>query len=57
MTVIDIDIPQKRISLSLKSDPFSKKGVKMTKPRENKSNEGGDLQSKLSMLKGKFGGS
>ena len=52
VTVLDVDIARKRISLSMKSDPFSRdklKGKKQEKEPE------GDLQAKLSMLKGKFG--
>lgn len=53
VTVTEINIAQKRISLSLKSDPFGKPKKKFEKKREEKSVEG-DLQAKLSMLKGKF---
>ena len=53
-TVMEVDIARKRISLSLKSDPFGKRPN--PKPRAKKeSNSGNDFQDKLSQLKGKFG--
>ncbi len=56
VTVVEVDIPRKRIALSMKSDPF---GVK---PREKKTDHKknaakkteGDLQEKLAMLKNRF---
>lgn len=58
VTVTEINIDQKRISLSLKADPFKKSTSKgggqpkrKVKPKED------DFQSKLGMLKGKFNGS
>lgn len=51
-TVLEVDMARKRISLSLKSDPFGKQ-VKTQKKKEPQ--QDGDLQSKLAMLKGKFG--
>lgn len=51
VTVLEVDVPRKRISLSLKSDPFGKPGPK--KKKEEKVPDG-DLQAKLAMLKGKF---
>jgi uncharacterized protein len=53
VTVMEVDVPRKRISLSMKSDPFGKPKPKQKK-REEKPVEG-DLQSKLAQLKGKFG--
>ncbi|MTI32639.1 Tex family protein [Xanthovirga aplysinae] len=56
VTVLEVDIPRKRISLSMKSDPFKKtpqKPAKKSQRREQQS-EGGDFQDKLAMLKGKF---
>lgn len=66
--VLEVDIPRKRISLSMKSDvPHVKKSVKTAprdtqkRPTRTKSNlkeertPDGDLQAKLAMLKGKFG--
>ena len=60
VTVLEVDIPRKRISLSMKSDPFGKKPEKKASPkkvqnRREESNEG-DLQMKLSKLKGMFNG-
>lgn len=61
--VLEVDVPRKRISLSMKSDaPQVKKSEKKSQPRkrqEFKPKEekvpDGDLQAKLAMLKGKFG--
>ncbi len=54
VTVIEVDIPRKRIALSLKSDPFAErpkiKGRRDPKPEVAE----GDLAAKLAMLKGKF---
>ena len=55
VTVTEVDVPRKRISLSMKSDPFGKPKPKQKLKREDKPIEG-DLQAKLAMLKGKFGG-
>jgi uncharacterized protein len=58
VTVMEVDANRKRISLSLKKDPFGKntegkhKG-KLGKKKEQNSAEG-DLQAKLAALKGKF---
>ncbi|WP_258105813.1 Tex family protein [Marinoscillum sp. MHG1-6] len=55
VTVLEVDVPRKRISLSMKSDPFGKSPApKQRKKREEPQVEG-DLQAKLAMLKGKFG--
>ena len=54
VTVTEVDVPRKRISLSMKSDPFGKPKPKQKSKREDKPIEG-DLQAKLAMLKGKFG--
>ncbi len=57
VTVTEVNVQQKRISLSLKADPFKKaqpKGNRRNK-REEKTPEG-DLQAKLGMLRGKFNG-
>ncbi|MFC2125340.1 Tex family protein [Bacteroidota bacterium] len=56
VTVMEVDISRRRISLSMKSDPFTKqpqKVVQKSKKQENNASDG-DLQAKLSMLKGKF---
>lgn len=58
VTVTEINIEQKRISLSLKADPFKKsfqKGGGKPKPKAKPRED--DFQSKLGMLKGKFNGS
>ncbi len=58
VTVTDINIEQKRISLSLKADPFRKTHQKsFEKPKKKEKLPEGDFQSKLGMLKGKFKGS
>ena len=61
VTVLEVDAPRKRISLSMKSDPFGsvpspKKGAGGggQRKREEPAVQG-DLQAKLAMLKGKFG--
>ena len=56
VTVVEVDIPRRRISLSMKSDPFGKQPQNKTpKPKKQEKKESeGDLQAKLSMLKGKF---
>ncbi len=55
-TVLEVDVARKRISLSLKSDPFavSKPGKAKGKPKKEEASEG-DLAAKLALLKGKFG--
>ncbi|WP_109833150.1 Tex family protein [Reichenbachiella versicolor] len=54
VTVTEVDVASKRISLSLKSDPFGKPKKKFEKKRNEQQTPDGDLQSKLAMLKGKF---
>lgn len=58
VVVTEINAPQKRISLSMKADPFKEQQKKKGpgKKKEEPSAEG-DLQSKLAMLQGKFKGS
>lgn len=55
-TVLEVDVPRKRISLSLKGDPFAvaKPGKAKSKPKKEEANDG-DLATKLALLKGKFG--
>ncbi|GAB4243060.1 MAG: Tex family protein [Ekhidna sp.] len=69
VTVLEVDVPRKRISLSMKGDALQvKRSEKKTRkqdqddrrknPRANKKQEripDGDLQAKLAMLKGKWG--
>ena len=51
VTVLEVDINRKRISLSLKSDPFEeKKGKKKMEKKEPE-----DFNSKLAQLKNRFG--
>lgn len=53
VTVIGVDIPRKRISLSLKSDPFGEKPkVKKTEKRHQKPKE--SMEDKLAQLRGRF---
>lgn len=54
VTVMEVDIPRKRIALSLKSDPFGKSAPQKTGKKKEKVAEG-DLSAKLALLKGKFG--
>ncbi|TVP44216.1 MAG: RNA-binding transcriptional accessory protein [Mongoliibacter sp.] len=59
VTVMEVDIPRKRIGLSMKSDPF---GAKPKAKRSDKASESkskskepeGDLAAKLAMLQNKF---
>ncbi|HEX8060944.1 MAG TPA: Tex family protein, partial [Cyclobacteriaceae bacterium] len=57
VTVIEVDIPRKRIALSMKSNPFgaapSQSKEKKTNRREQDS-EGGTMEEKLAALKNKF---
>lgn len=57
VTVMEVDIPRKRIGLSMKSDPFAERGKKMEKPtqRVEKKEEGGSMAEKLALLKKQFG--
>lgn len=59
VTVMEVDIPRKRVGLSMKSDPFEERGKKMekrppTKPQKTETE--GSMADKLAALKGKFGG-
>ncbi len=65
VTVMEVDVHRKRISLSMKSDPFAEakprekkppnRNQSSNKPPSNKQAEPeGDLQAKLALLKGKF---
>ncbi len=57
VTVLEVDLERKRIALSMKADPFTKKnaGLNKKKNKAEPANIEGDMQSKLAMLKGKFG--
>ena len=58
VTVVEVDVPRKRIGLSMKSDPFAEAGApaakatrqKSTKPREKEAS----MEEKLAMLLNKF---
>lgn len=63
VTVMEVDIPRKRIGLSMKADPFAEKGATARKEggRPNAAKRvakepepGGDLAAKLALLKDKF---
>jgi protein Tex len=58
VSVMEVDIPRKRIGLSMKSDPFGERGKVKVSGGERKKREEpeveGDLAAKLAMLKGKF---
>jgi uncharacterized protein len=60
VTVMEIDIPRKRVGLSMKADPFAERGKSQGKPaaaKVQKSDEPtGSMADKLAALKGKFGG-
>jgi len=58
VTVMEVDIPRKRIALSMKADPFAERGKSQAKPVQKplKTEEPqGSMADKLAMLKGKFG--
>jgi protein Tex len=55
VTVLEVDVPRKRISLSMKSDPYGKSAPKQDRKKREEKEPEGDLQAKLAMLKGKFG--
>ena len=63
VTVMEVDIPRKRIGLSMKKNPFAEKGAKSRedkgqRPRRRQEKEQeaeGDLAAKLALLKSKFG--
>jgi uncharacterized protein len=58
ITVMEVDIPRKRIGLSMKADPFAERGKKQDKPEskpEPKPQESISMQEKLAMLKSQFG--
>ncbi|MEB2785081.1 Tex family protein [Algoriphagus persicinus] len=59
VTVMEVDIPRKRVGLSMKSDPFAERGKKMEKrpaSKPQKIESEGSMADKLAALKGKFGG-
>jgi uncharacterized protein len=59
VTVMEVDIPRKRVGLSMKSDPFAERGKKMEKnpvAKTQAKEPEGSMADKLAALKGKFGG-
>lgn len=59
VTVMEVDIPRKRIGLSMKSDPFgakpkTKKSDRSDSSRGKEKEAEGDLAAKLAMLQNKF---
>jgi len=60
VTVMEIDIPRKRVGLSMKADPFAERGKSQGKPAAAKVQKpeepAGSMADKLAALKGKFGG-
>lgn len=56
VTVVEVDIARKRISLSMKSDPFGQKprGKKAEKQKPRQQNPQGDMQDKLAALRNRF---
>lgn len=57
VTVMEVDIPRKRIGLSMKSDPFAERGktkIAEEKKRREQPETQGDLAAKLAMLKNRF---
>ncbi len=55
--VVEVDIPRKRIALSMKSDPFAERGKKIEKSpsKSDKKVETDSMAEKLAMLKAQFG--
>ena len=59
VTVMEVDIPRKRIGLSMKSDPFAERGKKMEKrpaSKPQRQEPEGSMADKLAALKKQFGG-
>lgn len=59
VTVMEVDIPRKRIALSLKSNPFGgppskENNAPRTKPARQPAQESTSMEEKLAMLKNKF---
>jgi protein Tex len=58
VTVVEVDVPRKRIGLSMKSDPFAQPGevqAKGNRPKQNKPKEPElSMEQKLAMLVNKF---
>ncbi|HLU89323.1 MAG TPA: S1 RNA-binding domain-containing protein, partial [Cyclobacteriaceae bacterium] len=63
VTVMEVDIPRKRIGLSMKKDPFAEKekprkdrGQRPRRKQEKAKDTEEDMAAKLALLKSKFGG-
>lgn len=54
VTVLEVDVERKRISLSMKDETLPKSSSKKDKNKKEESTPEGDMQAKLSMLMGKF---
>lgn len=55
VTVMEVDIPRKRIGLSMKSDPFGGQGKPVSKAAGKPKEKELSMAEKLAALKGKFG--
>ena len=54
VTVLEVDIPRKRISLSLKKDPFANPASKPKPRHESRKPDNGNFSDQLQQLKNKF---
>lgn len=62
VTVVEVDVPRKRIGLSMKSDPFAEAGApapkgnkpRSHKPKEKEKEKEASMEEKLAMLLNKF---
>ncbi len=54
VTVIGVEVERKRISLSMRKDPFSEKTGKSFSKKQEKSNSSGSMEDMLAQLKRKF---
>ncbi len=58
VTVVEVDVPRKRIGLSMKSDPFAQPGAepqgKGTRPKQKPREKEQSMEEKLAMLLNKF---
>ena len=58
VTVVEVDVPRKRVGLSMKSDPFAEQGAPVAKANKSKSQKPKEkeasMEEKLAMLLNKF---
>lgn len=54
VTVLEVDIPRKRISLSMKKDPFATPATKSKPRREARKPDNGNFSDQIQQLKNKF---